>query len=98
MAWIDEKPILMPPDLLIFLKNDSIPIANTELKEGMLINTIVTQAPEVWRTSKGLKLFGPKHFGFNHDYVPVEKLIKNISMMKILILILLKQINGIRKT
>jgi hypothetical protein len=78
MAWIDEKPVLMPPDLLIFLKNDGTPITNTELKEGMLINAIVTRAPEVWRTPKGLELFGPKHFGFNYDYIPVEELIKKI--------------------
>jgi DUF917 family protein len=68
----------MPPDLLIFLKNDGTPITNTELKEGMLINAIVTRAPEVWRTPKGLELFGPKHFGFNYDYIPVEELIKKI--------------------
>jgi DUF917 family protein len=48
-------------EAILFLKNDGTPITNTELKEGMLINAIVTQAPEVWRTSKGLKLFGPKH-------------------------------------
>ncbi|MEM3832489.1 MAG: DUF917 domain-containing protein [Thermoprotei archaeon] len=78
LAWIDDKPIVMPPDLLMFLENDGNPITNSELREGMFINAITTRAPKVWRTSKGLELFGPRHFGFDYDYVPVEELIKEM--------------------
>jgi len=31
-------------------------------------------APEIWRSEAGLKLFGPRHFGFDYDYVAFEKL------------------------
>jgi DUF917 family protein len=78
MAWIDNKPVIMPPDLFTFLENDGTPITNTELKEGMLINAIAIRAPDVWRSSKGLELFGPRHFGFDYDYVPVEELVKEV--------------------
>ncbi len=79
LAWIDDKPIVMPPDLLIFLENDGNPITNAELKEGMFINAITARAPEIWRTPKGLELFGPHHFGFDYDYVPVEELVKEVK-------------------
>jgi DUF917 family protein len=29
---------------------------------------------DVWRTAKGLELLGPRHFGFDIDYVPIEEL------------------------
>jgi len=76
MAWLDGEPIMMPPDLLIFLRDDGTPITNTELKEGMKINAIVAKAPEKWRLPNGLKFFGPRKFGFDYDYVPVEELIR----------------------
>ncbi len=76
MAWIDEKPILMPPDLLMFLRDDGEPITNTELREGMKVNIIAAKAPEKWRLPNGLKYFGPKKFGFDYEYVPVEELVE----------------------
>jgi len=31
---------------------------------------------EMWRTPKGIEVFGPRHFGFDFDYVPIEQLQK----------------------
>jgi hypothetical protein len=30
------------------------------------------KAADIWRTEKGVGLFGPKHFGFDMDYTPIE--------------------------
>mgnify|MGYP001626360262 CR=1 FL=1 len=76
IAWLDEKPIVMPPDLIIFVAPDGEPITNANLREGMEVNVIAARAPEIWRSPKGIELFGPRHFGFDYDYVPVEKLIE----------------------
>ena len=38
---------------------------------------VAARAPEVWRTAKGLELFGPRRFGFAYSYTPVEKLLKS---------------------
>ena len=75
MAWRDGKPIVMPPDMIMFLREDGEPITNTELKEGDQVIVVAARAPEVWRCEKGLELFGPRHFGFDYDYVPVEELV-----------------------
>ncbi len=80
MVWLDDKPLVMPPDLFMLLRDDGEPITNTELKEGMKVNAVAAKAPEVWRTPKGLKYFGPRRFGFNYDYVPVEELIKKVGI------------------
>lgn len=77
MAWKDGNPIVMPPDLITFLFDSGEAITNTDLKEGNKVHVVAAKAPEVWRTQKGLELFGPRHFGFNIDYVPVEKLVKS---------------------
>lgn len=76
MVWIDNEPLVMPPDLFMLVMDDGTPITNTELKEGMVVNGIAAKAPSVWRTPRGLELFGPRHFGFNYDYIPVEELVK----------------------
>ncbi len=78
MVWLDNEPLVMPPDLFILLTSDGEPITNTELKEGMEVHGVASKAPEVWRTDKGLKFFGPRKFGFDYDYVPVEKLVERI--------------------
>ena len=76
IAWLDDKPIVMPPDLIMFVLDDGEPVTNTDLKEGYKVNVLAAKAPEMWRTPKGLELFGPRHFGFDYDYVPVEELVR----------------------
>jgi DUF917 family protein len=78
MAWMDGKPVAMAPDLIIFLNDDGYGITNTVLREGMKVNVMVAKAPEVWRVENGLRFFGPRRFGFNYDYVPVEELVEEI--------------------
>jgi len=80
MAWLDERPVVMPPDLIMFLAEDGEPVTNTMLKEGMEVHVLASKAPEVWRTERGLELFGPRHFGFEYDYVPVEELIRRCGL------------------
>ncbi len=78
MAWIDGKLAAMAPDLIIFLDEEGEGITNTVLREGMKVNVIVVKAPEIWRTESGLRFFGPRRFGFDYDYVPVEELVEEI--------------------
>lgn len=81
MVWLDDSPLVMSPDLFILITDDGMPITNTELKEGMLVNGIAAKAPDIWRTPRGLELFGPRHFGFDYEYTPVEELIKKHAIV-----------------
>jgi len=75
MVWRDDKPVVMPPDLMALVKADGSAVTNGKLRVGMRLTAIAAKAPEIWRTSRGLELFGPRHFGFNWDYKPVERLL-----------------------
>lgn len=75
MVWRNRKPAVMPPDLMSLVKNNGEAVTNGQVKVGMRLSAIAARAPELWRTAKGLELFGPRHFGFDFDYVPVEKLL-----------------------
>ncbi|MGD0550461.1 MAG: DUF917 domain-containing protein, partial [Candidatus Bathyarchaeia archaeon] len=78
-AWLGSKPIVMPPDLIMFLDPSGHGITNDALKLGLEVSVVAAKAPEVWRTPKGLGFFGPRHFGFDFDYVPVERLVESLS-------------------
>ena len=75
MAWLNNKPIVMCPDLIILVDSMGNPILSNTVKEGLDVTVIASKAPSIWRTAKGLELFGPKHFGFNYDYIPIEELV-----------------------
>jgi uncharacterized protein len=74
-CWINDKPAVMPPDLIMFVNpKTGRGITNTELKEGMEVAVVASSINNVWRSPNGLKFFGPRRFSLNFDYVPFEKL------------------------
>ncbi len=81
MVWLDGEPLVMPPDLLTLIAKDGAPILNHQLREGVEVWAIAAPAPSIWRTEKGLELFGPRHFGFDYSYIPVEKLINQHGLI-----------------
>ena len=75
MCWIDEKPAVMPPDLIMFVDpKTGLGITNDKLKKDTDVVVLGSSIDPVWRNDKGLELFGPRHFGFDYDYVPFEEL------------------------
>jgi len=51
-------------------------IYNAELREGDKVVAIGMRGVEGFRCEKGLELAGPRHFGFDIDYVPIEELLE----------------------
>jgi DUF917 family protein len=49
IAWQDEKPIIMVPDLITMMTTDGRPLANTDTEVGMEISVIGIPAPEPWK-------------------------------------------------
>ena len=80
MVWLNDQPLVMPPDLFTLVSRDGNPVLNHMVREGMEVWGVAAPAPAVWRCEEGLKLFGPKHFGFDYDYVPVEKLVRDLGL------------------
>lgn len=80
LSWFDDRPDCMPPDLICNLNpktGDAVPTWGMNgYPEGEEVVIVGIPASPRWRVSKGLEVFGPRHFGFDYDYVPVEDLQK----------------------
>lgn len=73
ISWFDEEPDVMVPDLICVLNpKTGEAITNPNCREGMEVAVIGYPAPELWRSPRGLELFGPRHFGYEIQYRPIE--------------------------
>ncbi|RLE70636.1 MAG: hypothetical protein DRJ43_01560 [Thermoprotei archaeon] len=79
ISWFDGKPYVTCPDLICVINSETgRGMSNwVDLKEnlGKEVAVIGVPANEIWRSQKGVEIFGPRHFGFDIDYVPLEKLL-----------------------
>lgn len=74
IAWFDEEPDVIAPDLLCVLNpTTGEAITNPNCREEMSVVVIGFPAPPIWRTPKGLGIFGPKYFGFDIEYKRIEE-------------------------
>jgi uncharacterized protein len=71
---IDDEFRVTTPDLIAVLDIDTgEPLTTESLRYGMQVAVIAFPCSEKWRTPKGLQLVGPRYFGYDVDYVPVEE-------------------------
>ncbi len=76
IAWRNEIVEVTTPDLIVVFDDEqNTTIQNPYARLGQKVTVIGMPAPAVWRLPKGLELIGPKHFGFDYEYVPIEKTI-----------------------
>ncbi len=74
VSWFDGKPDVTVPDLICILDpKTGEAITNPNCKQGMDVAVIGYPAPEIWRTQRGLEVFGPGHFGYDITYRPLEQ-------------------------
>jgi len=77
VSWLNEKPYVTSPDMLIVVdQKTGEPYANSAIAEGQRVAVIGLRAVEQFRSSKGLAILGPGHFGFDIQYTPIEKQVK----------------------
>ncbi len=69
------KPLGMVPDIVTLLSEDYLPITYDNVTIGDKVHVIGIRAPEEWRTSTGLSILGPRYFGIDIDYIPIELLV-----------------------
>ncbi len=77
LALRNDKPIVMTPDLIEIVDADTLlPVTTEVIKYGKRVKVLATPADARWRTEAGIKTAGPRYFGFDYDYQPVEDLVK----------------------
>ena len=69
MAWRDEVPLAMSPDLICVLDTVSGEAFGTEsIGYGRRVSVVALPAPPVFLTQKGLEHVGPRAFGYDLDF------------------------------
>src|SRR5580700_8561433 len=73
VAWRDEAPIAMSPELICVLDTVSGEAFGTEtIGYGRRVSVVVLPAPPVFLTPKGLDHVGPRAFGYDLDFRSVS--------------------------
>ena len=77
---VDGEVRCMPPDLICILDPATgEPIRTDIVRYGYRGTVVLIPAHERMRTEKGIETFGPRYFGYDYDYVPVERLLEGIA-------------------
>jgi DUF917 family protein len=75
VALRDGEPVATTPDLIIVMDAESgAPITTEEIRYGFRVEVLATPCDPRWRSEAGIALAGPRYFGYDLDYVPVEEL------------------------
>ena len=76
VTWLNGQPWICSPDLVtLAYKESGLGTTNTLIKEGDEIVAVGIKGLESFRTEFGLnEAAGPRYFGFDIDYVPIEEL------------------------
>ena len=79
VSWIDEEVFVTCPDpFTVVDKETGLGLSNFRTEwwtQGREVAVTAMKAHEFWRTEKGLKIYCPKHFGFDIEHVHIEKIL-----------------------
>ena len=75
VAEKDGHAVAMTPDLICMVDLETLmPITTEALKYGKRVRVLALPSHPKWRTDKGVATVGPRYFGYDMDYVPLEKI------------------------
>ncbi|MBS4208088.1 DUF917 domain-containing protein [Bacillus sp. FJAT-50079] len=76
LAQTDSRLLCVTPDLIAVLDAETgNPITTEGIRYGSRCVVIGIPCHPKWRTEKGIATVGPKYFGYDVDYIPVEELV-----------------------
>jgi len=72
ISWLDGKPCVVCPDLICIVDARTCHglsnFVGSGEYNGRYVVVLAVKAPEAWRTERGIKIFSPKHFGYDIEY------------------------------
>lgn len=72
-AEVDGKILATTPDLICLVDVETFrPVPTDALKYGKRVMVVGLQCFPLWRSEAGLELVGPRYFGIDTDYIPLE--------------------------
>lgn len=73
VALCDGIPVALTPDLICIVQMETlVPVTTDALKYGTRVHVLGLPAHSQWRTQKGIEVAGPRYFGYEYDYIPLE--------------------------
>jgi DUF917 family protein len=75
VVWRDDVVVATSPDIIVVLDAETFQPLSTrgDVTTGRLVVVFAMKALDpIWHTPAGLALLGPRHFGFDFDYVPFD--------------------------
>ena len=73
-AAVDGNILATVPDLICLVDTETfVPVTTDGLKYGKRVLAVGLKCFDLWRSEKGLELVGPRYFGCDTDYIPVEE-------------------------
>lgn len=77
-ASVDGEILATVPDLICLVDAETFtPIPTDALKYGKRVLVVGLKCFPLWRTPEGLALVGPRYFGIDTDYIPLEERCKS---------------------
>ena len=74
LARRGDDVLVSTPDLIVLLDLESgEPVTGELLRYGLRVAVLGIPCVHQWRSAAGLDLVGPRYFGYDVDYVPVEQ-------------------------
>jgi uncharacterized protein len=76
LSWLDGELYVCSPDLLEVCRAETAePLVNTYLEVGDRIAVVGRRRRAAYDSQAGLAALGPRHFGWDLDFTPIEKLV-----------------------
>jgi hypothetical protein len=80
IARTPDRVLITTPDLITLLDAETgHPITTEELRYGFRVVVLAIPCDPRWRSEEGLRLTGPRYFGYDVDYVPYEQRLAEFS-------------------
>jgi hypothetical protein len=77
VSWLDRAPYICSPDLVTIADRETGEgFTNTVIGAGHRVAVVGIRGLEDFRSERGLAAAGPRYFGFDMDYVPIEELME----------------------
>ena len=68
-----DRTLAIVPDLICILDRETAePITTENLKYGQRVKVVGASVPPIMRSARALEVWGPRAFGFDEPFVPIE--------------------------
>jgi DUF917 family protein len=76
MPWLNGVPYVASPDVIEVVDDETgEPRVNTDIEVGDKVAVLVVPRRPQFDTPEGIAALGPRHWGFDVDFQPVETLL-----------------------